>query len=125
MGFASGAPWKKGYRDMINGFEDIQKVSKDNMDQAMKSFGFLSKGLQAIATEYADFSKKSIEDGTAAFEKVIAAKSPDKAMEVQSEFVKNSYSGMVGEMTKINEMYVNLAREAYSSYEDALGKVAK
>ncbi|AXS40889.1 phasin family protein [Breoghania sp. L-A4] len=110
---------------MINGFEDIQKVSKDSMDQAMKSFGSLSKGLQAIATEYADFSKKSLEDGTAAFEKVIAAKSPDKALEAQSEFVKTSYSGMVSEMTKINEMYVDLAREAFSSYETALGKATK
>lgn len=110
---------------MNNGFEGFQKVGKDNMDLMMKSFGSFGKGMQAIAAEYADFSKKSLEDGTAAFEKVIAAKSPDKALEAQSEFFKNSYSGAMNEMNKINEMCVELARDTYKSYEDVVGKAAK
>ena len=36
---------------MLKNFDDIQKVGKDNMDTAMKSFGSVSKGLQAIASE--------------------------------------------------------------------------
>jgi len=60
---------------MIKNLEDVQKLSKDNMDATMKSFGALSKASQAIATEVADYSKKSFEDGTKVMEKLLGAKS--------------------------------------------------
>ncbi len=59
--------------------------SKDNMDMAMKSFGAVSKTFQASATEVTDYSKKSLEDSTAAFEKLMGAKSLEKAIEGQTE----------------------------------------
>ena len=49
---------------MIKNIEDVQKMSKDGMDATMKSLGTLSKATQAIATEVADYSKKSFEDGS-------------------------------------------------------------
>ncbi len=55
---------------MINAFEDIQKYGKDNLDLAVKAFGAQQKGIQAIATEVADYSKKAIEASSATFEKL-------------------------------------------------------
>lgn len=110
---------------MNAGFDGFQKAGQENLDMMMKSFGSFGKGLQAIAAEYADYSKKSFEEGSAALEQVMSAKSPEKALEVQSTFVKDAYSGMVSEMTKLNEMYADLAREAYKSYEDVVSKVGK
>lgn len=109
----------------MNGFDDLQKIGKDNMDIAMKSFSAVSKGMQAIAAEVADYNKKSFEDGSAAIEKLVGAKSLDKAIEVQTEFVRSSYEGMVGELTKIGEMYADVAKEAYKPYESAFGKIGK
>lgn len=110
---------------MINGFEDFQKLNKDNMDVAMKSFGAMSKGLQTIATEVADFSKKSFENGTAAAEKVMAAKSFDKAFEAQTEYLRAAYEGYVGQVTKIGEIYMGAAKEAYKPIETAVSKSSK
>ena len=45
--------------------DTIQKFSKDNADAALKSFGVVSKGAQAIAVETADYAKKSFEQSTA------------------------------------------------------------
>ena len=47
---------------MIKNFEEVQKLSKDNMDVTLKSMGAVSKSLQAIAVEVADYSKKSFEE---------------------------------------------------------------
>ena len=47
----------------MNGFDDIQKFGKDNVDVALKSADAVSKGFQAIAAEAADYSKKSFEAG--------------------------------------------------------------
>jgi phasin family protein len=109
---------------MLTNFEDFQKLGKDNMDTAMKQFGTVSKGWQAIATEYADFSKKSFEEGSAALEKLFGAKSLEKAIEIQSEYVKTAYEGFVAEATKLGELYTDLAKESYKPFEGMMAKVA-
>jgi hypothetical protein len=108
---------------MLKNFEDIQKLGKDNVDVAVKQFGTVSKGWQAIATEVADYSKKSFEDGSAALEKLFGAKSVEKAIEVQSDYVKTAYEGFVAEATKLGELYTDLAKESYKPLEGFLAKV--
>ena len=95
-----------------NTFEDAQKFGRENMDLALKSFGTVSKGLQAIAVEVADYSKKAFEDGSALVEKIASVKTIDKAFEVQSQFVKSSYDAYLARMTKIGELYADLAKES-------------
>ncbi|MBO6894314.1 MAG: phasin family protein [Roseibium sp.] len=110
---------------MMNSFEEFQKLSKDNMDMAMESFGSVSKGVQAIAAEVADYQKKSFEDGSAAVEKLVASKSIDKAFEAQADYVKTAYEGFVGEMTKLGEMVTEVSKDAYKPYEGVMGKFGK
>jgi hypothetical protein len=110
---------------MINGFEDIQKLSKDNVDVALKSAGAVGKGFQAIAVETADFTKKAFEASSSAFEKLFAVQSLDKAVEVQSDYVKAAYEGYVGQVTKVGEIVADMAKDAYKPYESFLGKIGK
>ena len=108
---------------MLKNFEDFQKLGKDNVDVCMKQLGTVSKGWQAIATEFADYSKKSFEDGSAALEKLLGAKSLEKAIEVQSDYLKSAYEGFVAQSTKIGELYTDLAKETYKPLEGILAKV--
>ncbi|KZM48580.1 phasin family protein [Labrenzia sp. OB1] len=110
---------------MMSNFEEMQKLSKENMDLAMETFGSMNKGFQAIAAEVVDYQKKSFEDGSAAVEKLVASKSLDKAFEAQADYFKTAYEGFVGEMTKIGEMMTDLSKDAYKPYEGVLGKMAK
>jgi phasin family protein len=102
--------------------DEMNKFSKDSMDMAMGSFGAWSKTTQAIATEVADYTKKSFEGSAAAWEKLVAAKSLDKAMEVQTEYVKSAYEGFVAEATKLSELYADLAKESYKPFEGVIAK---
>ncbi len=102
--------------------DQMQKMSKDSMDMAMASFGTWTKNAQAIATEVADYSKKSFEGSAAAWEKLIGAKSIEKAMEVQSEYLKSSYEDFVAQSTKFGELYAGLAKEAYKPFEGVMAK---
>ena len=107
---------------MMKNLDDMQKIGKDNMDATLKSFGAVSKSVQAIAVEVADYSKKSFEEGTAAIEKLFGAKSVEKAIEVQSDYVKSTYEGFVAEATKLGELYADLAKESYKPFESYLAK---
>ena len=109
---------------MLKNFEDFQKLGKDNVDVCMKQLGTVSKGWQAIATEFADYSKKSFEDGSAALEKLIGAKSLEKAIEVQSDYLKSAYEGFVAQSTKMGELYTDLAKETYKPLEGILAKAS-
>jgi len=104
--------------------DQMQKFGKDSMDVAMASLGAWTKNAQAIATEFADYSKKSFEDSAAAWEKLLASKSLEKAMEVQSEYIKCSYEDFVAQSTKISELYADIAKEAYKPFEGVLAKAS-
>ena len=107
---------------MLKGFEEFQKVGKDGFDAAVKSFGEMNKGFQAIAAEVTDYSKKAFEDGTRAFEQLIGAKSVEQAVEIQSTYAKKAYDTYIAEMSKLGEMYVGLAKDAYKPVEAAIAK---
>ena len=113
----------KGY-PMVKNFEDMQKLGKDNMDATLTSLGALSKGFQTIAVEMADYTRKAFEDGTAAAEKLFGAKSLDKAIEAQSEYVKTAYEHFVSQATKFGEIYAGMAQEAYKPFETTMTKTA-
>src|SRR6516225_6536900 len=113
-----------GRSKMVRNIDEMQKLGKDNMEATLKPFGALSKNLQAITVGIADFSKKVFEQSTAATEKLIGAKSLDKAIEVQTDYAKSSYETFVAEATKLSELYADLAREAYKPFESQFGKVA-
>jgi hypothetical protein len=79
---------------MYEGFqkfgEEFQKAGKDGFEATVRSLGEVNKGLQAIATKFADYSKKSFEDGTRAFEQLIGAKSVEQAIEIPSQFANKA-----------------------------------
>ena len=98
---------------MIKNFEDVQKLSQSNLDNTMKLFGDWSKSWQAIAAEMSDYSKRSFEEGTQTFEKLLGAKTVEQALEIQTSFAKKAYDEYMREMTKIGTMYTDIAKEAY------------
>lgn len=104
-------------------FEAAGGYGKEFVDSSLKSFASLSRGMQAIAAETAEYSKKSFEEGSAVFEKLIGAKSLEKAVEIQSDYAKQSYESLVSEMTKLGEMYADMAKDAYKPFETAVAKV--
>jgi hypothetical protein len=109
---------------MIKNLDDMQKFGKDNMDVSMKSFGAVSKSFQAIAVEAADYAKRTFEEGTAATEKLVAAKSLDKVLEVQADYLKSAYEGFVAQSAKVGQLYADLAQELYKPLENQWAKAS-
>ncbi len=103
-------------------FDEFQKFGKESLDASMKAFGAASKSAQAIAVEAVDYSKKAFEDGSSTMEKLFGAKSVEKAVEIQQDYLKSAYEGFVAQSSKMSELYVDLAKQAYKPYEGYLAK---
>jgi phasin family protein len=104
-------------------FEDFHKFSKQQFDAVAAAASSFSKGLQEIAAETTEFSKKAIAANTDVVEKLLGAKTLDSAIQIQTEFAKTSYEGLVAESTKIGELYAKLAKEAFKPMETAYAAV--
>jgi hypothetical protein len=102
---------------MLGNFEEIQKMSKTNIDAMTKLFGAVPQTAQTMATEMADYSKRSFETSTKAMEKLLGVKSPVQAIEVQTEFAKTSFEDYTAKLTKFGELCSNLAKEVFKPFD--------
>ncbi len=109
---------------MIKNFEDIKKISDENTEKLAKSTSFVTKGVQDIAAATAEFSKDSIAKTTAAVQELTAVKSLDKALELQLKLGKEAYEAAVAHSTKINELSMNLFKDAFKPFGDMFAGVA-
>ncbi len=107
---------------MMKNFDEMNAASKEMMDSSLKSYASVSKAFQAIASESAEYAKKSMEMGSGYFEKLSGVKSMDKAIEVQTEYSKTAYEAFVAQATKMGDLYADLAKEAYKPFESAMPK---
>jgi hypothetical protein len=76
----------------------------------------VQKHLTAITTAQTDFAKSSFEASKAYFEKLAGVKSPDKFVELTTEYAKSGQETFVTEVTKIGELYKAFAMEAFTSF---------
>ena len=102
--------------------EDIQQYGKEHLETVAASATTVQNGLQAIASAYGDYTKKSFEDTKSFVEKLSGVKSIDKAIEVQTEYAKSAYETFVAESQKIAGLYSDLAKQTFKPLEGIVAK---
>jgi hypothetical protein len=102
--------------------EDFQQYGKEQLESVVASATTVQNGLQAIATAYGDYTKKSYEDSKSFVEKLSGVKSLDKALEVQTEFAKSAYDTFLADSQKIAGLYSDLAKQTFKPLEGLAAK---
>ena len=102
---------------MMKSFEEFQTFGKEGLEAYVTSATAFTKGFQTMATEAVEFSRKSFEQNAVAMEKVLGAKSFDKAWEAQQGYAKEAFEAYANQMNKFGELYANAAKEAYKPFE--------
>lgn len=78
--------------------------------------------LQTIANAYRDYTRKSFEEIGSYFEQLTGVRSLDKAMKVQTDFMKRAYETSVVESQRICELHNRLARQTFQPFQGLMGK---
>ena len=104
--------------------EDIQNYGKEQFEQVVANATTFQSGIQAIATAYGDYAKKSFEDTKSFAEKLSGVKSLDKVLEVQNDYAKTAYETFVAESQKIAGLYTDLAKQTFKPIEGLVAKFA-
>lgn len=96
---------------MTKDFDSIQPAGNGQLNGV--DFGSFTTTLQAIFTEGADYTKKSVESRLALGEKLLGAKSFETVMQIQTDYAKTAYADFIAQATKMGELHSNLAKAAF------------
>jgi hypothetical protein len=82
-------------------------------------------GLQAIAQAQSDYTRKSLQAGRSLVERMITVRRFDEAVEVQSEFAKQTYVNFIAQSQKIGELYGDLAKQFFKPFASGRGRFGR
>jgi hypothetical protein len=102
--------------------EDMQSYGKEQFETAVATATGVQNQIQAIASAYGDYTKKSYEDTKSFVEKLSGVRSLDKVIEAQNEFAKSAYETFVADSQKIASLYGDLAKQAFKPLEGIVSK---
>ena len=109
---------------MFRSFEDVERLGRENLDLAGKSFAAMSDGLRAMSADTADYTRKSFETSAASMRRLVAAKSLDQAVEVQTDFARATYQDFVSHSTKVGACLTDVVKETFKPFEGLLSRAA-
>jgi hypothetical protein len=114
----------KGNEDMsdVKNFSEFQRAGQNGFDAAVSSFSEANNGLQAVAAEVTDYSRKAFEDGARALEQLLGAKSFAQVIEIQAQYARMAYEAHVAELQKLGGMFAGLTRHTFQPVEQAAAK---
>jgi hypothetical protein len=102
----------------LSRFDNTQQAGNGQLNGV--DFSSFSTTLQAIFTEGADYTKKSMEGRMAVVEKLLGAKSLETVVQIQSDYAKTDYADFVAQATKMGELHSNLAKAAFKPAEQVI-----
>ena len=106
-------------------YENFQSFGRDGVEAAMRSFGAVSNGVQTVASESAEFAKRSLEQSTQTVEKLLGARTFDVAAQIQGDYLRSSYENLVAQASRIGELTTTVAKEVAAPIEGLFSKAAK
>jgi phasin family protein len=105
--------FKTGFEKAVKGYDQILGYGKETVEAYVKSANAAGKGAETLHNEIYAYSKQSIEESIAAAKAVLASKSPQEAFEQQTDLAKTAFEAYVGEVTKLNEIFVASTKKAF------------
>lgn len=81
----------------------ITEMNRGNVDALLESSRAASGGMQAMAADFAAFSKLSFERTASAAQTIGRARTAPELMQLQSEFARNEFSTAISEYSRLTQ----------------------
>jgi phasin family protein len=104
---------EKSTSQFLKGIEEMTALTKQNVDAFVKSGTILAKGFETISKSNAAYAQSTLESSAAASKAVLGVKTVRDLVDLQSSFAKKSFDSAIAEGTKVSEISVKVANEAF------------
>ena len=95
----------------LKSYEEATSMNKDNMDAFVQAANIWTKGLENMSKAYMAAAQTSVEASVNAGKALLAAKTVNEVVELQSDLVRNNFDTLVAEGTKLSELSFKVANE--------------
>ncbi len=116
---ASGEGYEKAFADirdkaegLVQGFDELAASGKENMEAWSAAGAAYGKGIEAIGGEWMSFAKQMLDNNARVTKAVFSAKTLNEVMDLQSEYARGSFDGLMAQSTKVGELATKVAQEA-------------
>ncbi len=103
---------EKASAQILKSYEELTSLTKGNVDAVVKSGTIVAKGAEEAGKQVAAFTQTSLEKSAANGKALLAVKTIQELIELQTAFTKSSFEAFVAESTKLQELSVKIANEA-------------
>lgn len=97
---------------MINGYDDLMAIGRDNLDAMVQSGTLAAKGFEEFAKAYAAFTGAAFDRAYAAATELGEARTPVEFLEVQARLAREQGELMLAEGRKLAEIANTVAVSA-------------
>ena len=99
--------------DLVQGYDELAVSGKDNMEAWSTAGAAYGKGLEAIGGEWMSFAKKMLDGNVKVTKAVLGAKPLNEVLDLQSDFARSSYEGLLDQSIKVGELATKVAQDAF------------
>lgn len=102
------------------GYDDFAVFQKNGFEALVRAGEIMARGAESIGKEYFAFAQNTAAVNGEAVKAVLSAKSLKEAVELQSELVRTNFDKSVDESSKLSEMSIKIASEAFEPLQKQL-----
>jgi phasin family protein len=111
---ASREQFEKASVSAFKAYEEFSKFQKDNYDAYVAASTIFAKGAENVGKAWMTLSQETMETAAQTAKALLGAKTLREAVDLQSDFAKSNFDKFVAEGTKLSEMTVKVANEAFA-----------
>jgi len=119
--------FKEGYEKFAEGVSSFADFQKESLDALMASAGAFAKGVEKLTAEQSAFTKAAFEETVATAKAATAAKTLQEAIELNSEFVRETVEKNLGQINKVADICAATAKDTVepltARYSDLVEKI--
>jgi len=100
--------------NVAKAFESINAAVSDYVGAVTKSSAALWQGIEEITRSVGGLSQETFARAVSAYTTLASAKTPQEALSMHTDFVKDSFDSAVANTSKVSEISVRVAKDAIS-----------
>lgn len=96
------------------GVERTVEFNREYFEAIVQSVTTAAKGLETLGNENLAFAKHTMEEGVKAAKAIMAVKSVQDFVSLQSEYSRSAFDQFVNQAAKINDLSQTITKDAYA-----------
>lgn len=96
----------------MNNYDDLVAFNQNTLDAFVASGTVVAKGFETLTKQYVSFASESFEEAIESGKKIVAAKTVNEAVDMQTKLAKAAWEKAVVEGQKVSEISTGIFKEA-------------